>query len=205
MDYVYVYFQDEAPVFGCGWQSVLVLTDVNPETAEGEKAKALPREVRLLKWTSCDTTTVPRETFLAMLHSRGARTLEIPDTMVPLILKNAKDYNQYTSTVRDALLALGVAPENLPEQLRRAAASSITSAITQAGPVDATEQPYAGEGSGKFIQRLWMAGVNDPDRLVALVLAAWPGRKTKKSDVFYNYNLLIKAGVEGVPPWPKKD
>lgn len=62
-------------------------------------------------------------------------------------------------------------------------------------------QPLPGEGSGQFVRRLWMAGLNDPDELVRLVHENWSGRKTKVCDVYYNYRKLLTERSD-VPPWP---
>lgn len=68
------------------------------------------------------------------------------------------------------------------------------------------ELPMTGEGSGKFVQRLWMAGINTPDTLVELVLKNYPGRTTTRSDIAYNVGKLRKQhGAAAVPAWPKKD
>lgn len=62
-------------------------------------------------------------------------------------------------------------------------------------------RPNSGEGSGEFIRRLWVNGLNDPNVLVALVHQNWPGRKTRVGDVYYNYRKLLEEGND-VPPWP---
>lgn len=194
MDYVSIYFGDEVPVFGCGYHSVLVMGE------EGSK------QVRLLKTTTCDDAVIPRDLYVAMVHSPNSRTLDLDaDAMAVRLAKNAVMYEHCTSVVRDALLALGVPSEGLPPELRQAVRTSAVIAVSgDAGPLSDAEVPLSGEGSGKFVQRLWMTGKYEPDDLVRLVLSNWPGRKTKKSDIFYNVNLLVKAGVENVPPWPKK-
>lgn len=61
--------------------------------------------------------------------------------------------------------------------------------------------PEPGEGSGKFIQRLWRTTELSPDELVALVHANWAGRTTTRSDVYYNCKKLVESG-EAVRPWP---
>jgi site-specific DNA-cytosine methylase len=73
-------------------------------------------------------------------------------------------------------------------------------------PVDATPppptlRPLPGEGSGRFVQRLWRATELSPDELLGLVHANWQGRKTKLSDIYYNYRKLLDAG-EPVRRWP---
>lgn len=68
------------------------------------------------------------------------------------------------------------------------------------------EPPLDGEGSGKYVQRLWLAGVNDPDELVRLVHAHFPGRKTQKSDIYYNYRILRDSDSGAtVAPWPGRE
>lgn len=74
-------------------------------------------------------------------------------------------------------------------------------AAIAANPV--ANPPLEGEGSGKFIQRLWMAGCNNPDLLVALVLQHYPNRKTTRSDIAFNVSALRRSGVANVPAWPK--
>lgn len=70
---------------------------------------------------------------------------------------------------------------------------------------DTFEKPLSGEGSGKFIKRLWMTGRYTPEQLVALVHQNWEGRTTKVGDVYYNYQKLIQEQPAGtVPPWPHK-
>lgn len=76
--------------------------------------------------------------------------------------------------------------------------------VVAAPVVGGPEVPLPGEGSGAFVRRLWMTGRYAPERLVELVHANWEGRTTRVSDVYYNYKKLLEAGVEGVPPWPRK-
>lgn len=61
--------------------------------------------------------------------------------------------------------------------------------------------PESGEGSGKYIQRMWLAGFADPDLLVAAVHKHYPGRKTQRSDVYFNYRKLVDAGTPNLAPW----
>jgi len=72
---------------------------------------------------------------------------------------------------------------------------------TPAPAAAGAQPPMAGEGSGKYIQRVWMTGRYTPDQIVALVHRHWQGRTTKRSDVYYNYKKLIEAGAMDVPPW----
>lgn len=64
--------------------------------------------------------------------------------------------------------------------------------------------PRPGEGSGRCLQRWWLTGKYSPEELVARVHANWDGRTTRVSDVYYNYQKLLDAGVPDVPPWPKR-
>jgi len=64
--------------------------------------------------------------------------------------------------------------------------------------------PYDGEGSGRYIQRLWMTGLYSPDRIVEKVHEHYEGRTTSRSDVYYNYKKLVDSGTPDVPPWPSK-
>lgn len=62
-------------------------------------------------------------------------------------------------------------------------------------------KPEPGEGSGKFIKRLWLTTDLSPDQIVSLVHANWSGRTTGRGDVYYNYKKLIDEGLT-VRPWP---
>lgn len=61
--------------------------------------------------------------------------------------------------------------------------------------------PTTGEGSGKFMQRLWRDTDLSVEEILAAVHANYEGRTTGRSDVYYNYRKLIDAGV-AVRPWP---
>lgn len=64
--------------------------------------------------------------------------------------------------------------------------------------------PITGEGSGKYIQRLWMNGFTDAEALATLVRKHYEGRTTKVSDVAYNVSQLRKKlGAANVPAWKK--
>lgn len=84
----------------------------------------------------------------------------------------------------------------------RAAAVPLAGFMRESG-VTFVEHPRAepGEGSGKFMQRLWLTTDMSPEQIVAAVHANWEGRTTKVSDCYFNYKKLIKAGVQGVRPW----
>ncbi len=69
---------------------------------------------------------------------------------------------------------------------------------------DNGDSPLEGEGSGKFIRRLWMTGRYTPEQLVELVHKHWEGRTTKVGDVYYNYRRLIDSGEPNVPAWPAR-
>jgi hypothetical protein len=60
------------------------------------------------------------------------------------------------------------------------------------------------EGSGAMIRRLWMTGKYTPDQLVEIVHKNFPGRTTKKSDVYWNYKKLLELNTPDVPAWPEK-
>ena len=61
--------------------------------------------------------------------------------------------------------------------------------------------PLTGEGSGKFIQRLLLTGAYTPETIAGMVLANYPNRKTRVSDVYFNYRILLDAKTPGLPPW----
>jgi len=82
-----------------------------------------------------------------------------------------------------------------------APAAPTPAAPIQLVPVDGNIPPLAGEGSGKYIKRLWMTGQWSHEEILALVHKNYPGRKTRKSDIYYNYRALLTEGVPNVPPW----
>jgi hypothetical protein len=186
-DYVRLYLEDEIPEFGSGHRGLLVLSYG-------------PKHVGLLLTEDGTTGTLDTPDFE---RRKPIRITINKRELAERILRNVKRYDRYNGRVRDALLALGLSRMELPDAPAEPG-EAVEGSAPLAAPADASEKPLAGEGSGRFIQRLWMAGVNDPDRLVALVLAAWPGRTTKRSDVAYNVNALKKAGVPNIPPWPSK-
>lgn len=73
---------------------------------------------------------------------------------------------------------------------------------------DDEESPLTGEGSGRYIQRMWMTGryarPGGPERLVELVHRFWAGRTTRVGDVRFNYYRLLRdpAMADRVPTWP---
>lgn len=71
-----------------------------------------------------------------------------------------------------------------------------------AGRVEASEEPpREGEGSGRYMQRLLLAGVPG-DECARRVLAHYPGRKTKRTDAYYNWKRLKDSGqYPELPPW----
>lgn len=193
MDYVQIPFGDEAPAFGCGFHSVLVMGE--PDS----------KQVTLLKTSSCDEVVLSRVLYAEMARSRNTKVWPLdPSELVPRLIRQAALYDKHTPTVRQALLELGVAEGDLPPALRHTIRTSSIIAPTDGVPLSDSETPMQGEGSGKLMQRLWMTGRYTPEELVDIVLKNWPSRKTKVSDVFYNYNLLKKAEVANLPPWPSK-
>jgi len=82
----------------------------------------------------------------------------------------------------------------LEEQVRQLTTATAARVL---GPqlVDVTGDgpPVPGEGSGKYIQRLLLAGKSGAE-CVALVHQHFAGRKTTISDVYYNFSKLRKAG-----------
>ncbi len=204
MDYVQIYFGDEVPAFGCGFLSVLAMGD------EGS------RQVTLLHISTCDDVTISRDLYAQMARNRNTKAWDIFEPgrdLAARITKNAGIYQRWTPAVRQALIGLGVLSgryplgvpaDDLPEELRSPVRIGSVISLDGDGPLSDTETPLQGEGSGKLMQRLWMTGRYTPEDLVAIVLKNWPGRKTKVSDVFYNYNLLKKADTKGLPSWPSK-
>ena len=82
---------------------------------------------------------------------------------------------------------------------------------------DFADPQYAkrpGEGSGVFMQRLWMDTELSPDYICSLVHQNWAGRTTQVGDVRYNYYKLAEQATTGpdgvmrladgrvVRPWP---
>lgn len=64
--------------------------------------------------------------------------------------------------------------------------------------------PEPGEGSGRFIQRLWLTGRFTPEQIVARVHEHFSRRKTTVSDVRFNFYRLVKSGRTDVPAWPAR-
>lgn len=77
----------------------------------------------------------------------------------------------------------------------RAPVAPLTTVLDDDAPA-----PAKGEGSGRFIRRLWMLDRYTPDQLVALVHHHYANRRTRRSDVYYNYRLLLDGGANP-PPW----
>lgn len=92
------------------------------------------------------------------------------------------------------------APE--PAPARVSVASAVTDSSTRAMNLGGTTiVPEPGEPSGKFIKRLLLTTTLSPESIRDLVLASYANRKTKVSDVYYNWNELRKEGVPDLPPW----
>lgn len=70
------------------------------------------------------------------------------------------------------------------------------------GPLLAGEAPPSpGEGSGRYMQRLLLAGVPG-DECVRRVHQHFAGRTTKRGDAYYNYRKLAESGLyPELPPW----
>lgn len=78
------------------------------------------------------------------------------------------------------------------------AAASGTSSLP---PLEAGSGPPApGEGSGRYMQRLLLAGLSG-DECVTEVHRYFSGRRTKRSDAYYNWNALRAARRPDLPPW----
>jgi hypothetical protein len=61
--------------------------------------------------------------------------------------------------------------------------------------------PRPGEGSGKYMQRMLLAGVSG-DECVARVHKYYAGRATKRGDAYYNYCKLKTSGkYPDLPSW----
>lgn len=207
ISYWEVHLDDEIATFGCGRRRLLVVD-------RGQKF------VTLLSPVDCafDKTSItvwdrlkPIELLLpAWNHQEMAVRLE----------RLAREYNRNSAPYRKAMAELGFPvpePELTDEQkaVRVAAGERLKAAKVKVEYVPGTgESPGPGEGSGKLMQRLWMTGNYTPDHLVDVVLRNWPGRTTKKSDVKYNYNILVNMPAaqrillfsrEDVPEWPAKE
>lgn len=205
LPYYRAHFDDEVAQLGSGMRSVLVVS-------------AGPKWIKLLDPSSCLTDQLPTPDFERNQRKQLIR-YDRKD-MIQRLLRIAKEYDRYSAPVRDAVLALGAKKSELPDhkfELHYEGDATAPGApkekkvkVPAAPPVEltaeqlASEKPLDKEGSGRFIMRLWMLGKYDPDQLVALVLANYPGRTTKRSDVYYNYKKLVEAGTPNCPPWPPK-
>lgn len=207
ISYWEVHFNDEAPAFGAGKRRVLLV-------------QRGPKWSKLLSPEDCQT-----ETMLTIEFERlKPKELLLPawnyQEMAVRLERLAKEFNRNSALYRDAMKELGFpVPEPEPGM---SIANDGTHREKKTTPVKAKveyspgvgEKPGPGEGSGKLMQRLWMTGSYTPEQLVAIVLTNWPGRTTKKSDVKYNYNILMEMpaaqrlvffGREDVPIWPEKE
>lgn len=71
----------------------------------------------------------------------------------------------------------------------------------QARLVACEDPPLEGEGSGRFMQRLLLAGLSG-DECVRRVHRHFEGRTTKRGDAYYNYRKLAASGLyPELPPW----
>lgn len=202
-----VHFNDDAPTFGAGRRRVLLVE-------RGHKW------VKLLSPEDCQT-----ETMLAAEFDRmKPKELMLPawsfQEMAVRLERLASEYSRNSSLYRAAMRELGFpVPDPAPgmeiarDGTEKEKKAPPPKAKTEYVPGEG-EKPGTGEGSGKLMQRLWMTGQYNPDQLVAIVLTNWPGRTTKKSDVKYNYNILMEMpaaqrlilfGREDVPVWPEKE
>lgn len=121
------------------------------------------------------------------------------------------EYGNNSAIYRDAMEALGhpvPKPEKTEaetvaagEKVKRMHAAKAQKVVV----IGTGEVPGQNEGSGLFIRRLWMTGSYTPERIVELVLLSYPGRTTKKSDVYWNYKKLLELGTPDVPPWPERE
>jgi hypothetical protein len=202
-----VHLEDEIPTFGAGKRRLLVVE-------RGQKW------VTLLSPADCSYDKSP----IAIWDRLKPVELLLPawnyQEVAVRLARTAEEYDRNSATYRLAMKLLGFPvpePELSPEQKaqRAAAAERLNAAKVEKVYVPGEgEKPGQNEGSGKLMQRLWMTGSYTPERLVEIVLSNWPGRTTKKSDVKYNYNILMEMSVEDrqarfgrgdVPPWPEKD
>lgn len=109
--------------------------------------------------------------------------------------------------VRMRIVRTAVTSEPRPDHVAPVAAAGPERAHVAARPrTVVTEHPRAepGEGSGKFMQRLFLTTDMTPEEIVAAVHANWEGRTTKVSDCAFNYNILKRANAPGLRPWPGK-
>jgi site-specific DNA-cytosine methylase len=68
--------------------------------------------------------------------------------------------------------------------------------------VENLPKPVNGEKSGEFIKRLLCDTDLDAGEVVVAVHRSYLGRKTRVSDVYFNYRALLKSGTT-VRPWPR--
>lgn len=96
-----------------------------------------------------------------------------------------------------------VASEEKAAPVRETTGAEELAALESASGEEARSKyptPLAGEGSGRYLQRMWKTTDLAPDQLVEAVHEHYPNRTTKRSDVYYNYKKLVDAG-EAVRPW----
>lgn len=202
-----VHLDDEIPTFGAGRRRLLLVE-------RGQKF------VTLLSPVDCAHDKIA----ITIWDRLKPIELLLPawnhQEMAVRLARLSKEYDRNSAPYRQAMAELGhpvAEPELTEEQraVRAAAGERLKAAKTRVeyAPGEG-EKAGPGEGSGKLMQRLWMTGNYTPDRLVEVVLSNWPGRTTKKSDVKYNYNILMAMPEAqrvllfsrgDVPPWPSKD
>lgn len=198
-----VHFNDEAPAFGAGHRRVLMV-------AEGT------RWAHLLAPEDCTAEKLELKIFERMKPVELLMPRWNYQEMAVRLKRIAKEYNRYSSAYFLAMEKLGD-PQPRPEltaEQKLARAKLQESKPPKVYVPGEGEKPGQNEGSGKLMMRLWMTGNYTPEQLVQVVLTNWPGRTTKKSDVYYNYKILERMepaerlklyGREDLPAWPKKE
>jgi len=205
--YWQVHLEDEIPTFGAGKRRLLVVE-------RGQKW------VTLLNPSDCAYDRSPIDIWDRLKPVELLLPAWNYQEMAVRLERTAREYERNSATYRLAMKLLGfpvAEPELTPEQklAREQAGERLKAAKVEKVYVPGEgEKPGQNEGSGKLMQRLWMTGNYTPERLVEIVLSHWPGRTTKKSDVKYNYNILVEMTAEerlnrfgrsDVPAWPEKE
>lgn len=137
-------------------------------------------EVRLVDLTSPPGRSVD---LTGEYASGGARSRPDPTLAPPALETRPAGKGRAAARSRPAVSSAGV-PERQPGRLE---------------PSEAPPSP--GEGSGRYMQRLLLAGVAG-DECVARVHRYFEGRTTRRGDAYYNYRKLQASGLyPELPPW----
>lgn len=202
MEYLRICLADEAPELGAGHRRVLAVAL--------DDASAL-----LLEPSTGATVRLPRADTVGAAGrrlagydslARAAAAISIgepgqPERLVARVVANCAANRSWSAVARDACVALGARPGDLPPVEGESAA---VAAVVGGTGVDEPTTPHPGEKIGDFARRLWMTGRHDPDAMVALVKAAFPASKFDRGHVSWYRADLVRRGVADVPAVPRR-